>query len=192
MTLTRGNKIIIIIVGGLIVIGLLVYFGFFYGQTPTPAELGNKVYSSDEVVPTKTLTFTPPPLTETEILENTLQVLSRTFAERFGTYSSQGNGRLVTDLKPLMTKKFYDWAIDSYTDKLRAEYYNGGVYASVVTTVNIVQVLESTATTATVTVSTSRVKNSTGTNAITTMEDLKLEYVKNGDSWLVDGAYWTN
>jgi hypothetical protein len=92
----------------------------------------------------------------------------------------------------MMTSKFYDWVADTYSNKLRSEYSNGGVYSSIVTTADTVEVIEATSATATVTVMTSRIKKADGQTEVTTQESLKLEYVKNGENWLVDGAYWEN
>ncbi len=114
--------------------------------------------------------------------------LANFFAERYGSYTTDSNFANITNLKPYMTTAMQKNA-DAYVASQRASLT--GAYMEVVTKVVSTTVLDSADTTATVRLTTQRVKSGdTFEENNVYYEDLVLSLVKNGDTWLINQAQW--
>ncbi len=131
--------------------------------------------------------------TAEELARTAAEILSKSFAERFGSYSNDGNFENVIDLYPLMTSSMKSWA-ENYVVKMRAEIqkqtYEGTTTKAMSVSFNSLNVDEGAAETV---VKTQRTEIKTVNGAQSERvyyQDLRLELVKVGDEWKIDGAYW--
>jgi len=185
----RRTKILILL--AIIAIALLILFLLFWRpakqETPTPAP--TPVTEQPEPIDT-----TPPEPTREERAEaerasvSSIRTLSETFAERYGSYSTEANFANLTDVLVLMTPSFAA-ETQAFIDTAEqpTEYY--GVTTRVVST-NVVE-QDELAGTATVEVSTQREEAiDSAQNISVKYQTLTLELVYLNDSWLVDSAQW--
>ncbi len=127
-----------------------------------------------------------PTLTLANQDENTVQTLSRNFAERFGTWSTDNQGVNLQQLKSLGTKK-----LQTYLDNIKINYQTAEFYG--VTTKALapeIKTLDSDNGTAQVLVSTQKIEvNEKGEEHIYYQKVL-IDLVKFEDTWLVDVVKW--
>lgn len=125
-------------------------------------------------------------------LEATLKAIAFTFAERFGSYSNQGNFSNLEALRDLMTVKMKAWA-DNYqaTEKVKLaenpRYYgvNTQALSAEITT------FDETLGRAEIIVVTQRQEaKGTPANPEVFYQSLKLQIVKTEVGWKVDSAEW--
>lgn len=117
-----------------------------------------------------------------------LQSASKTFAERYGSYSTEAEFANLRDVLPLMsaslaaqTQAFVDGATPA------AEYY--GVTTRVISL--SVDSVDESAGVATVTITTQREEAKGSVQNISVRyQDLKLTFVKEGGAWKVSSANW--
>jgi len=125
--------------------------------------------------------------------ESTVRALAKTFAERFGSYSNQGNFEHLADLRDLMTVKMKGWA-DNYVAAQKAQATSNVNYYGVTTIALSVAVtsFEEELGRAELTVSTQR-QETKGTAASTPRvfyQDLLVKMVKTNEGWKVDEVTW--
>ncbi len=117
-----------------------------------------------------------------------LQSASKTFAERYGSYSTEAEFANLRDVLPLMSASFARSTqafIDGATPA--SEYY--GVTTHVISIE--VNAVDETAGTATVTVTTQREEaKKTIQDSSVRYSDLVLTFVKEDDAWKVSSAKW--
>jgi len=133
-----------------------------------------------------------PKASDEEIAKANLIKLSESFAERIGSYSNQSNFNNVTDLKILMTASMQKWA-DNYVAQAIKDNKNPEVYQGFITKAISTEVKSFDASNgkAEISVSTQRTEESAdGKISTPYYQDILIDFVKPGDSWLVDGAYW--
>jgi hypothetical protein len=192
MNMNLSKKLIILILSGLILVALIIYFIFIYDfnktETPesptgqqTPAEIISK---SPEPVPVVTRT------TE-NIFHDQAAQLALSFTERYGSSSSQSDFSNLSDLELFMT--------DTMITKTRAfiatereknpgnEDYTGITTKAITTTFNS---YDAVAGTADITVSTKRQEQSTAMEVKSYDQKIKLTMKKINDEWRVDSAIW--
>lgn len=117
-------------------------------------------------------------------------LFAASFAERFGSYSNQGNFENIDELKIQMTDAVQRWA-DGYKQQLRQQhgfdsYY--GVETKALSTTVTAQ--DADGMSATVIVKTQR-QEFTGTDAARVFyQDMRLELATQAGEWRVSGVYW--
>ncbi|HCC22926.1 TPA: hypothetical protein DF272_01970 [Candidatus Falkowbacteria bacterium] len=182
---TRKKIIIAIIVLAAVVAGILIFYLWRSQTRDTSKELG-----PGSVNKTRVLTYQAPELTEAEKNSLALTNISRSFAERFGTASSQTVELGFSELKAVMTDSFYQWAGTTYQNRLASELKSDGAYAVLTTEALAVEVSELAADKAVVIVETTRVKKMPDSDPINYKQKLTLNFLNQGGEWKVDGAYW--
>jgi hypothetical protein len=193
--MSRRNKIIIAVLGAIIVI--LLIFGLIWwlnnrqglaGRADT--NQGLEAPSGLPQIPAGLTNTAESPVKEPK-LEANLKATAFTFAERFGSYSNQGNFSNLDDLRVLMTTRMKAWT-DNYkaSQKTTAE---GATYYGITTQALSVQISEfdESLGRAEIIATTQRreAKGST-VNPKIFYQDLKLQLVKTGEGWKVDSAVW--
>ena len=190
--LSRGVKIIIVVILSLAIIGILVYF-FVTRLNLTPeSKTETPANSTQTVVEEKEITITPPEITEAEMTATQVKNLALMFTERFGTFSNTNDFAVLDDLQVMMTKSFASWFNTTYKKKLQAEYNGDTAYMNVTTEALAVNFEKQTDKSAAVMVTARRVKEVAGGEPQTFSQKLKLEFVKDNGDWLVNSAYWQN
>jgi hypothetical protein len=198
----RRLRLILIIAGVLVVVGVFMLF-FRPQRTATPADVGVEP-ATNTPAPVGSLTRTggtppvPPvvgtPSTPEPVAAPTavaVRQLSVTFAERYGSFSNEGNFVNLTDLAPLMTERFAretEALVARERTKPRSATFSG--------TTTIVAHVESTfpdgdtATQGRVRVTTQRTEARAGAPDRTYPQVLVLEALKIPEGWRVDRATW--
>ncbi len=195
---------LVIVLVGLILLGLLIYWTFFRGdQEPvdTPVtlepEIGGQLPSltESEVTPgdrprnPQTYDISQ----EAAYTEgvNEISRFAMSFAERFGSFSSQSNFSNITDLQMFMTSSMRQWSV-GYIDRLREEnpsstYYGISTYALSSETISF----NEDAGQAEIRIFTQRRENrddQPGENLF--LQNLRLELMQQANDWKVNAAYW--
>lgn len=140
------------------------------------------------VVNTNSEPVPPPPPDE----RTNLRRLAASFAERFGSFSNQGDYANVLELKTFMTAKMSNWA-DGYVADQRAKQQANAAYFGVTTrAINTnLKAFDDAKGTATVIVTTQRSEEkSLAAEARVYYQDISMEFVKDGNVWKVDSASW--
>jgi len=196
---------IALIILGLVLIGLIIYFGFIREDELEPA-----VTPSGEEAPSGQLPSGPETGTTTpsdrpseerqydiskeqphKFNEADLAKRAMSYAARLGSYSSQSDYSNFTDLKMYMTVGMREWT-DKEVASLKAKN-SGSAYYGITTRALATETksFDAQAGTAEITVITER---SESTEAIGGGEPFRqsidLKFVKADGEWLIDGAYW--
>jgi len=192
--MSRSQKIILITVVVVIILAILIILFWprlkdqFVGASQT-----GPIYSSSDASVTApsgvagggAVTVAP-----TVSAATTVEAMARSFAERFGSYSNQGNFENLTDLYPFMTDKMRSWA-DDFIVKNKTQAVTGTEYLGVTTKALSTKIVEQEKNKIIITVSSSR-RESTATkiNNKIYMQDLQLVFVRDNDLWKVNEAQW--
>ncbi|HOZ53343.1 MAG TPA: hypothetical protein PK142_01535 [bacterium] len=118
--------------------------------------------------------------------------LSRSFAERFGSYSNQSNYGNIEDLEIFMSAKMKKWA-QEYVADLRANTQYSGSFYGIVTKALVEPEISDFALDSgqvDVLVPTQREENSSDGEPRVFNQDVKISFIKVGGEWLVDSAIW--
>jgi multidrug efflux pump subunit AcrB len=195
--MSRKQKILIVIVGILIILAL--FYWLFLRESFTPQSGTTKtnvnVVALPPVIPpnSTTVSATVPEASQEEKLRSSISRLAAAFAERYGSYSNQGNFENLLDLKSLMTEKMQT-ETDNFIRQAEISAGDSASYFGVTTkaiSVNIVSIDEG-AGTAEITVGTQR-RESSGSmanNSAIKYENLELTLWKISGEWKVDAAKW--
>ncbi len=204
--MTRRTRLIIAAAAvGLVAIGIAV----FLVLRPAPAVNAPAVQpetprqplapSGSQVAPVPSAPATTTSETPTfnrasarDILEQQLKSSGAQFAERFGTYSNQGDFQNLTDLFPLMTERMR-LQTQRVIDAARAATTTPSVYVGVTTrpvTMTVVSVNESGGQAA-VRISVQRATQIGDAQPVTRYETLTIEFRKQQNVWKVDSAQWS-
>ncbi len=187
---------ILLIIFGLLLIILIIWFLFFRNieETPQttlpPAEVAiNQPIEKVEVVKNNSETNVVIPENR-ELTANDLSKMASSFAERFGSYSNHSNFSNILDLQIFMTEKMKNWAekqIKEAEEGYKDIYY--GITTKAISTE--VQEFDENNGKATILVTTQR-KESTGnmSNSSVYYQDILITYIKEKGVWKVDSAYW--
>ncbi len=195
---------IIIVLVGLILLFLVIYFTFFRAQ---PSEIiieedqGDFIgeLPRDDIMPTTTPSDRPRnqkiyDISQEEEREpdvNDISKLAMSFAERLGSYSSQSNYSNIVDLQLFMTSAMKDWSY-TYIERLKKEnpntsYYGISTYAL---SSQILSFDEKTGR-AKIMVSTQRKEMSKDlAEENLFVQNIVIDLVKLDERWLLSGAYW--
>ncbi|MBI5072126.1 hypothetical protein HZB93_04570 [Candidatus Falkowbacteria bacterium] len=196
--MSRGQKILIVIVGILVILAL--FYWLFLRQGLTPQSPTSKTNVNVVAIPpitlpnSTTVSAVVPEASEEEKLKSDISRIAAAFAERFGSYSNQGNFENLVDLKPLMTVKMQTW-IDNFIKQSQAAAGDSSVYFGVTTkalSVTAAEINEAGGT-ARITVSTQRreASGNMASNSEIKYENLELVFKKINGEWLVDEATWS-
>jgi multidrug efflux pump subunit AcrB len=195
--MSRKQKILIVVIGVLVILGLFYWLFLresFTPQSPTTKTNVNVVALPPVTLPNSTtVSATVPEASAEEKLRSSISRLAAAFAERYGSYSNQGNFDNLSDLESLMTEKM--WAeTENFIEQSKASASDSSVYFGITTkaiSVNIASIDEG-AGTAKITIGTQR-RESSGSMADSSTikyEDLELFFLKVNDEWKVDTAKW--
>lgn len=141
----------------------------------------------------------PVVLTPEEILkvrsQEDVRRLGVIFAERLGSYSNQSQMANMADLYPVMTDQMKAWA-DKYVADLMKQFGSAKDYQGLTTRVLTSSFKSFDAAgggaggKAEMFLATQREKSSKPGKTEVYYQNLTLQFVRPGDSWKVDGAYW--
>ncbi|MFA5183999.1 MAG: hypothetical protein WC456_00550 [Patescibacteria group bacterium] len=205
MQTNRRNLGLLVIIIGLIILALVVYFTFFRSEeAPSETPAGETVTATPQLETSPLIgTTTPsdrPVNRQTYDLSkeaphqfniNDLTKIAESFAARFGSFSSQSDYNNFTDLRMFMTESLRDW-VDGYVQKLKAERSSATYYG--ITTkalVSDVKSFDDQAGSAEVFVTTERSESTEQIGGGTPYrQDLRLKFKKVNGDWLVDEVYW--
>jgi hypothetical protein len=209
MQTNRKSLGIFIIILGLILLGLIIYFSFFYGTNePAVAPVDNtgttiiNQLPGGDGTPTTTPGDKPRNYQQYDLSqagsyqsgEADLVKTAEAFAERFGSYSNYSNFSNFSDLQIFMTSSMKTWA-DEYVAGLRAAAKDGEAYYGITTNAvtGKASAYDDKAGTAQITITTSRRESaSQGVESSAYNQDIELSLKKVNGEWLVDKAVWQN
>ena len=192
---------IALIILGLIIIALIIYFGFIKKDQEGPIVIETPIVETpltpelDLGTPGDAPRTWQPNLSAEAVHifnETDLEKRAKAFAERFGSYSNQSNYSNFSDLEIFMTKSFADWS-KSYAEQLRASAPSYETYYGITTRALTTEVLSFNEVSgeAKINVSTERNESSVnGGDLEPYQQEITLEFNKVGTDWLVDAAYW--
>lgn len=203
--MTRGQKALIaaIILLLLILLGVWLFMRPQGQDTYTPEEVaaiinkeggrlpGESTFPSPSFnadVSQPTVNQAPPPPPDDR---GSLRRIASAFAERYGSYSTEGNFENLVDLKIYMAPELSAW-VDEYVAENRAKppaaEYSGTTSRSISVDV---KAFDETAGTATLVVKTQRREaGSTIGSERVYYQDLSLDFVKTGGAWKVSTVSW--
>jgi hypothetical protein len=124
--------------------------------------------------------------------KNEALVIATAFAERFGSYSNQGNFANLDDLSIFMTEAMKKW-IATYKKDLIAQYPDFNTYYAIETKAISKQIksIDEKAGTSEVVVKTQRQEFKVDlNNPRVYYQDILLKLVRADNQWKVNGAYW--
>ena len=119
-----------------------------------------------------------------------LKRIAAAFAERYGSYSNQGDYRNLEELRSLMTDRLAQETTE-FVEKSRAEVVQSPEYTGITTRALVTNVVlfDEEAGTADVTVNTQREEiTSAGTRVY--YQEINLDFVQMGSLWKVDSIEW--
>jgi len=205
MQSNRKNLGIFIIVIGLIILLLVIYFGFFRKSdtavTPVDNEPAVGTPQLEEITTTPTTTpgdkirdnqnYDLTKETPHQPNVNDLTKIAMAFSERFGSFSSQSDYSNFTDLKLLMTDNLKNW-VDTYVAKIKSEKSSSAYYGITTKALTVdVKSFDDKAGTADMMVVTKRSESTQEINGGTPYnQNLELKFKKIDGDWLVDEVYW--
>jgi len=183
-----------VIIAAIIVIALIVLWVVIFLDKPTeiapnPADSQNSAVDSQVLDQIDQL---PQPSEATMDAEQNyslgLKQLAFSFAERFGSYSSDGGLKSLRDLKPLSTTRMQQ-NLDSIIARNSSGSNNYEAVATKSLSSNLLELNES-AGRATILVKTQKSSYLNDNNPVVSYEDLLLKFVLNENTWEVDDADW--
>jgi len=196
--MSRGTKITILIVAGLIVIGLIVYFiivPVFKANAPANVNVNKPANTSlpttnNQQPTTNTPTPPPPPVEVTPEAKqaSSARTVAIAFAERFATYSNQNDLANLDNLEAISTPAVWSFVNGSYRAGLVKTLPAASAYYAMVSTSLNAKVVPISDTEDSATVLMQRVESGTVSKVTYATLDLKLKKV--GDAWLVSWEEW--
>ncbi len=164
-----------------VLIGLGIWFWWFLSQrTLAPVVLQPQSVTPDNAANTnvnQVLPITAPAGAE-------LSVVTRTFVERYGSFSNQSNQQNIRDVWSMVTPAFQG-RFDFSKRQDTAQAYTG-----IETHVISIKLVSQTASEARLTVKTQRSERKADLKINEYYQDIIVSLVKSGDHWLVDRAEW--
>ncbi|OGF20831.1 hypothetical protein A2316_01855 [Candidatus Falkowbacteria bacterium RIFOXYB2_FULL_38_15] len=193
MYFSRRTKIVIAIVI-ILLLAFLLYWFLWRGKSVNDEEVQSPPPPIAIVPQNKPAGSVPPePVKGEEKTKADLGRLAAAFAERFGSYSNQGEYANVLDLKPIMTGTMQKW-VDDYVAESKAAITDVSVYSGITTKAvsSKITAINEKGGTATVVVNTQRegAGEKTAENKEIYYQNLELEFQKISDEWKVNKANW--
>lgn len=195
-----NNKRKIIVLSFVLIILFGVLFAFFYFQQSKKVVLESKprvdlkTIPETKITPSPLVTTSPAQVSQKEqnqvLIQAYLQSIARSFVERYGSFSNQGNFENLTDLYPLMTKKFQE-KTKAFIEERLANRKPNQEYYGITTVVLNVETLESAPDRVVFLIKTQRQESTAQTlNAKIYYQDVKLILVSENNFWKVDSLEW--
>jgi hypothetical protein len=194
-----------LIILGVIIIALIIYFAFFKkAPNVTGPEINEASSTAQLQKGIEAGTTTPSDIArnrqEYDISKEAAHVFnlsdleerSKFFAAGFGSYSNQSNYGNFTDFKIYMTDSFSTWT-DKYVEDLRAKDQASASYYGIVTYAlgTEVKSFNDKVGKAEIIVSTKRIESTAAIgDKAPYLQKITLDFVKVNGDWLVDAAYW--
>lgn len=192
--MARRTKILIVVVILLLLLFVSLWFLLrpWFAEKQKAAEVA-KTPEPIALKQTTSPTATPQKVTSEEKLKSDLSRLAASFAERFGSYSNQGEFENLLDLKALSTTKMQSW-IDDLIKKNQAAQGNTASYfgvtakavSSKITSLNE----KSGSAKVVVSVQKREASGSMTENVKVSYQNLELEFKKVSEEWKVDSTTW--
>jgi len=189
--MSKRNKIIIVAV---VIIGvlLIVLLVLSLGEKAPLVNDTNQPDKPDTTFPTGTLINTNldlPTTMEESKEQSSLMATAITFAEKYGSYSTQSEFENLKDLKVMMTSKMIA-ETNSYIEE-KSKEPDAGIYVGNTTKAISTKIISLTGNTAEVIVQTQR-SESQGTNPQPRVyyQDIQLQFQKIAGAWKVESALW--
>jgi hypothetical protein len=187
-----SKKLIALIVSGLLVIALIIYFIFIYDFNKAETPGGNNQTNQEAPAVVKDVTpITIPARDESAQLRDQAAQLAVNFAERYGSSSSQSDFSNLSDLELFMTPELQvstkQFVVAEQQKPVTSSDYAGVTTKAIVPTFTA---FDATAGTATVTVSTKRQEENASGEIKTYNQNLKLTMKKIDNQWKVHTAAW--
>lgn len=190
--MTPKRRAILIVALVLVLVAIVIFAIFLLRSVvpevapPPPVE---ETVTEDYVPPPPEPVFVNPliPKAQSNPGRTAAQQMAELFAERYGSYSNQGDYRNLTDLLPVMTAR-YRQSTEAFLAS--ADAAHGQAYEGVTSKKVSSQVRKSSADSAVVAVTLQQTKTSGGGDATIGYRTLRLELLRAGDDWRVDVATW--
>lgn len=206
MQTNRRSLGVVIIILGVIILALVVYFGFYYGKEsdkilePEVPQSNNVLPNTPQTNPTSTpgdrnrnyQSYDISKEPEHKINENDLIKMAESFAERLGSFSNYSNYSNFSDLQIMMTDNMKEWA-DKYVSDLRANLKGGEEYYGITTDAVVSKAVEynNNSGKAKIIVTTQRRESVSGAiEGKVFNQDIEITMERINGDWLVDKAYW--
>ncbi|MBT7553427.1 hypothetical protein HN670_03080 [bacterium] len=148
----------------------------------------DSIYSTDSQprFETNSPEFTEPvAISPEKSTEFTIENLSRTFAERFGSWSTDNPGQNLADLNAIITANF-EAELENLISYQERDFY--GVTSKAISTK--IQFLDESGGQAEVLVGTQRISTDEDLNQSTEYQGLLVGLILNNNTWLVNQAEW--
>lgn len=191
--MSRRNKIIIIAVAVLVLIAVFLIFLLISENNVPPinsnqnAALTNQRVSSLNAA-NLNINIAPLQVTKQPNTQSVLTALARVFAEKYGSFSSEGNFENIKDLKSISTARLAA-LFDSYMSAnplSQTEFY--GITTKAINTEIIT--LNAEETDAQILVGTQRAETKGSGNPRVFYQNIILRILKSDNLWKVDAADW--
>jgi hypothetical protein len=187
--MSNRTKFILIIVGGFIAIGFLLYWFWPRGtDTIVPAE--DQLPAKIQLTPEQQNAVKLPQPTAAEIDSDSALRTARTFTERFATFSNTNGYIDLSALFTMCTPEMNDWLRNEYLPKLKKDFPANGFYYSVSTMAPSAAIATQKGESMQVTVSTQRQETKADKQGESFIQKINIDMKKADGKWLVDGAYW--
>lgn len=187
MSDTQKRIIIGSLILALIIIITLIIWWFLFRRPQTPVVAPQTPTSTAPAV-TVPPTITPAPeqrIAEEKSYPLGLKQLAMSFAERYGSYSSDEPSLNLSDLEPFMTDRLIN------SGKLRPQIdANNPVFIGFSSKALSSDLSQVTPTAATVIVKLQRLQTTGQGITNTFYANLRLDAIKSGDSWKIDDVVW--
>ena len=135
------------------------------------------------IPPSVNLEYNQPEVPTQTNTEFTIINLAKSYAARFGSWSTDNQGHNLEELLPLSSSQ-----MQNYLATIVIE--NTDQFSGITTKSLSAKITSSSDNSATVLVSTQRIETKADLSDNVYYQDIEIEVVKSGDTWLVDGAYW--
>lgn len=170
----------------LLAIVVLVLVWLVYNLSPKNVE--PNIYSTEDqpVFKPESPSLTLEPLTLADKDENVVQTLSRNFAARFGSWSTDNQGANLQQLKSLGTKK-----LQNYLDNIKINYQTPEFYGVEAKALSSeIKSLDTESGVAQVLVNTQKTEVNNKGEEHVYYQKILLDLIKVDDNWLVDIVKW--
>lgn len=183
----RTKIIIIVVVGVLLIVGVA---GWWYWNQQSTEQIDQQNNEESSGLPRDVVVGQgdEPQVSVTGPQQFSAEVVARLFAERFGSFTNVDNFAGISLVESYITSSFGQWYNSNYLSQLQ-ERYPGPEYGGETVKVLGVDVLSESENEAIARVRTQRTVRTSTTEDVR-YQTLRLDMIKTGDAWLVDGAFW--
>ncbi len=200
---------VLIILGGIVILGILIYFLFFSNNKEITSNINKKINilnkksvskqeNQDQGLESKETEIKKiiahkkkdSPEDQKNDEEENLKLKAASFAERFGSFSNQSNFQNIIDLKIFMSDKMKKWA-EAYVTKLRQKQLDNSDFYSIITKAITEEVKEFDSEKGTAIILVHTIRNEKNKEQINRFkQDVVIKFTKERGVWKVDSANW--